>query len=440
MEKKELLKELIVSSRKQFHKPLVARDILLPVNTGKIITVSGVRRSGKSALLHLTIRRLLEEGIPPEQILFLNFDDERLTLEQRDLDLILQAYRELHPYIPMEEVYIFFDEIQELSGWEPFLRRVYDNDTRHIFITGSNSKSLSSEIATSLRGRTLQYEVFPLSFREYCRFRGQDTSIYDTAVRAQLKVMYAAYTQTAFPELTDKDGDLQLQILQEYYFVMLYRDMIERYHINNLPALKYFIRRLMVNTGKPTSINKIYNELKSVGVTVSKNTLYEWMEYLQHIYLFLPLHRYDRSTVKALPGDRKFYCIDNGLRRTLIHTGSEDKGSLLENNIYLFLQSQLSMSLNLHYYTGRSRECDFVLTDREKTVALIQASLHVDNPATYRRETSGLVEASEALHCDMLYLITEDTENTVLEAGKEICVVPAWKFALTFSLHSLLEE
>jgi|GEM_PF-6638604 Predicted ATPase (AAA+ superfamily) len=157
---------------------------------------------------------------------------------------------------------------------------------------------------------------------------------------------------------------------------------------------------------------------------------------LWNIYLFLPLHRYERSTVKALPGDRKFYSIDNGLRRTLIHTGSEDKGSLLENNMYLFLRSQLKMSHNLHYYNGRSRECDFVLTDREETVALIQVSLRVDDPATYRRETTGLIEASEALHCDTLYLVTEDTEKTVLEAGKEIRVVPAWKFALNFSLDS----
>lgn len=437
MEKKELLKELIISSRQQFHKPLAARDILLPIDSGKIITVSGVRRCGKSALLYLTIRRLLESGVPTEQILFLNFDDERLTLERQELDLVMQAYRELHPYIPIEGVYIFFDEIQELDGWEPFVRRIYDNDTRHIFITGSNSKTLSSEIATSLRGRTLPYEIFPLSFSEYCRFRGQHISLYDTAVRAQLKVMYDAYTQTAFPELTDKDNGMQLQILQEYYFVMLYRDMIERYEVSNLPALKYFIRRLMVNSGKPTSINKIYNELKSAGITVSKNTLYEWTDYLQNIYLFLPLHRYEPSTVKSLSGDRKFYCIDNGLRRTLVHTGSGDKGSLLENNIFFFLRSQLNMGQHLRYYKGRSKECDFVLSDREKTAALIQVSLRIEDPDTYQREITGLLEASEILHCDTLYIVTEDTEKTVQETGREIRIIPAWKFALSFSLSSL---
>lgn len=439
MEKKELLKELLVSSRKTLPGALTERDISLPVDSGKIITVSGVRRSGKSALLHLTMQYLLKQGVAPEQILFLNFDDERLMLRQNELDLVLQAYRELNPYIPMEKTYIFFDEIQESEGWELFVRRIYDNETRQIFITGSNSKTLSSEIATTLRGRTLTYEIFPLSFREYCRFRKQDTQYYDTAVRAQLKVLYGEYTQSAFPELTGAGTDRQLQILQEYYFVMLYRDMVERYRISNLIALKYFIRRLMTNIGKPSSINKIYNELKSAGITISKNSLYEWTEYLQNTYLFQALHRYENSAVKGLAIDRKFYCIDNGLRRTLIHTGSEDRGSLLENNIFLFLRSQLKTGLSIYYYKG-GKECDFVVTDREQCIALIQVSLRTDEAKTLQREISGLLEASLALQCNTLYIVTEDTEKTISEDGKEIHVVSAWKFTLSFSLASLLSS
>ena len=162
MKKKELLKQLIAGFQAGLPVEVYPRELMLPVDSNKIITVPGVRRCGKSSLFLLVINQLIsEKGIRKEQILFLNFDDERLQFDAENFDEILQAYRELYPDISLKDVYMFFDEIQMAEDWQPFVHRVYEQECRHIFITGSNSNMLSSELATSLRGRTLQYEEFP---------------------------------------------------------------------------------------------------------------------------------------------------------------------------------------------------------------------------------------------------------------------------------------
>jgi hypothetical protein len=207
---------------------------------------------------------------------------------------------------------------------------------------------------------------------------------------------------------------------------MLYRDLIEHYNISNIPAIKYFIRRLMVNVSKPSSINKIYNELRSAGITVGKNSLYEWAEYLQSIYLFVTLSKYEPSLVKELSSDRKFYCMDNGLRSTLIHTGTEDRGIMLENQVCVWLHAQCDMSRQLFYYKG-NKECDFVLVYKSNVVGLIQVTWQLEDSVTYKRELDGLLEASDKTGCTNLWLITADTDKIIHEKGKTITVIPAWK-------------
>ncbi|MCD6539710.1 MAG: AAA family ATPase, partial [Candidatus Omnitrophica bacterium] len=178
---KEILKQII----RDFHKnrlPLSKpRTLKIPLNTRKIVTISGVRRSGKTFALFETIKKLLSLNVPQERILYVNFEDERLQIRRESLDAVVQAYRELYPDFNLNKCYFFFDEIQNIDGWEKFIRRIYDTVTKNIFVTGSNSKLLSREIATSLRGRTITYEVFPLSFREYLEFNKVDIDLYHTS-------------------------------------------------------------------------------------------------------------------------------------------------------------------------------------------------------------------------------------------------------------------
>lgn len=431
MEKKELLKQLIAGFQASLPVDVCPRELSLPVDSGKIITVPGVRRCGKSSLFLLVINQLISEQIiTKEQILFLNFDDERLHLNADNLDEILQAYRELYPAIPLKEVYMFFDEVQMADDWQPFVRRVYEQECRHVFLTGSNSRMLSSELATSLRGRTLQYEEFPLSFSEFCNFTEVDTNYYVPENRARLINAFKMYLHGGgFPEVVLAAPLYKDRILQEYFFVMLYKDLVERYEIKNPEPIRYFIKRVMTNLTKPTSINRIYNELKSQGVSIGKNTLYDVIVQTESIYLFFSLTKYEPSLVKENTGDKKYYCIDNGLRSVLLNPQSEDNGKLLENAVFLHLRRNLRIQEELHYYKGK-KECDFVVVEYDKVTRLIQVSYQMNDEETRRREVDGLLEAAQMTGCRELTIITMEMEAEWKESDMLIHVLPAWKWML----------
>lgn len=431
MGKKELLKQLIAGFQVSLPVEVYPRELSLPVDSGKIITVPGVRRCGKSSLFLLAINQLIrEKRVTKEQILFLNFDDERLKLNADNLDEILQAYRELYPAIPVKEVYMFFDEVQMADDWQPFVRRVYEQECKHVFLTGSNSRMLSSELATSLRGRTLQYEEFPLSFREFCNFTGVDTNHYVPANRAKLINAFKVYLHGGgFPEVVLAAPLYKDRILQEYFFVMLYKDLVERYEIKNPEPIRYFIKRVMSNLTKPTSINRIYNELKSQGVSIGKNTLYDVIVQTESIYLFFSLTKYESSLVKENTGDKKYYCIDNGLRSVLLNPQSEDNGKLLENAVFLHLRRTLQVQEELHYYKGK-KECDFVVTEFDKVTRLIQVSYQMGDEETRKREIEGLLEAVRATNCRELVIVTMEIEAEWKEQDMFIKVIPAWRWML----------
>ncbi len=430
MNRKELLKQLIVTFQDMLPVQLISRDLELPLYTDKIITIPGVRRCGKSSLMMLAVNRLLADGVDRHRILFLNFDDERLDFTEQNLDEIIQAYQELFPGVQMKEVYLFFDEVQMSRGWEQFIRRIYDQQTKHIFLTGSNSRLLSSEIATSLRGRTLEFEEFPLSFREYCRFKEVDTNYYLPANKAQLVNLFYDYLANgAFPEIVLGQKEYRERILQEYYFVMLYKDLVERYEIKNTLPVRYFIKRILANLSKPTSINKIYNEMKSLGIAGGKDMLYRLAEQTEAVYLLFPLLKYDTSLIRENAADKKYYCIDNGLRNSLLVSKSEDRGALFENLVFLHLRRSCRFHYNLYYYKGR-KECDFLLTARQQVVVLLQVCLDISDVATRKREMEGLLAASAETGCDRLFIITAETEEEVVRDGKTVKIVPAWKWML----------
>lgn len=432
MGKKELLKQLIAGFQALLPIEVCPRELTLPLDSGKIITVPGVRRCGKSSLFLLTINQLIRERIiAKEQILFLNFDDERLHLNADNLDEILQAYRELYPAIPLKDVYMFFDEVQMADDWQPFVRRVYEQECRHIFLTGSNSRMLSFELATSLRGRTLQYEEFPLSFNEFCNFTDINTNYYVPENRAKLVNAFKTYLHGGgFPEVVLAAPLYKDRILQEYFFVMLYKDLVERYEIKNPEPIRYFIKRVMSNLAKPTSINRIYNELKSQGVSIGKNTLYDVIVQTESVYLFFSLTKYEPSLVKESTGDKKYYCIDNGLRSVLLNPHSEDNGKLLENAVFLHLRRNLRIQEELHYYKGK-KECDFVVVEYDKVTRLIQVSYQIGDEETRKREVDGLLEAAQETGCRELTIVTMEAEAEWKEQDMSIHVVPAWKWMLS---------
>ena len=422
MEKKEIIKSLI---REFHHKPLPLynqREIDIPLRVEKIVTLIGVRRSGKTFLLYQLIDRLLRE-IDKTDLIFINFEDERLDLTTGEADLILQAYRELYPGRDMASCYFFFDEIQNLSGWEGFVRRLYDTVSRHIFLTGSNARMLSSEISTSLRGRGISYEVFPLSFREYLTFKGIPVDFYVPETKAAIYNALESYLEFGgFPELVSMaDEDVKYRVLQEYFDVMLFRDLVERYEIKNLIALKFFIKRLFNSATKQVSINRIYNDLKSAGIRIGKNSLYNFLEQAEAIFLVQTLKKYSPKVSVQEFGERKIFIIDNGLLNSVVFKFSNDRGKAMEQVVFWELRRRGEQ----FFFSKNGYECDFVTVSRSGDVAdIIQVCSDLSDPHTLSREKKGIRMTCKQSGVFHGTIITYDQHDKIEEGGIVIDLIP----------------
>ena len=428
MKKKEQLKRIIRDFHVSDHFDVKPRHLQPPLDTEKIITLIGVRRCGKTSILYEMINRLSQQT-EKTKILFLNFEDERLDLTIDELDLILQSFSELYPEQNLKECYFFFDEIQNITGWEKFVRRVYDTISKNIFITGSNSKLLSSEIATSLRGRTLSYEVYPLSFSEYLSFKEIEIDLY--ASKSLARMQHAQHTflkEGGFPEIMFLDKTYKNRVLQEYFNVLLYKDLAERYHITNTVALKFFLKRIIASSTKQISINKIYNELKSSGIKIGKNTLYDFLEYVQNIYLALTLQKYDRSLVNKELGEKKIYSIDIGLNNATEFKFSDDIGKTLENAVFLELKRA---NREIFYYREPGYECDFIVHEKNTITEAIQVTYDMSDEETRKRELKGLVNTCKHFSLSRGLIVTYDSEDNIVVDEITITLLPFYKWCHT---------
>ena len=427
MKKKQLLKQIIRDFHLSENFDVKPRNIQPPIDTKKIITLIGVRRCGKTSIFYHMINQLIEK-IEKTKILFLNFEDERFELNSDELDLILQVYMELYPSYKLSECYFFFDEIQNIPNWEKFIRRMYDTISKNIFITGSNSKLLSSEIATSLRGRTLNFEIFPLSFKEYLSFKDIEVDFYSSKSLAFIKNAQESFLKNgSFPEILFLEEIYANKTLQEYFNVLLYKDLAERYNITNTVALKFFLKRIISSSTKQISINKIFNELKSSGIKIGKNTLYEFLEYVQNIYLALTLQKYDNSLINKELGEKKIYSIDIGLNNATEFRFSDDIGKSLENAVFLELKRK---EFDIYYYRTSKSECDFLVFDKNTISDVIQVTFDMGDENTKSREIKGLIEACKNFDLKSGIIITFDSEDELIENGIKIKIIPFYKWSI----------
>ena len=382
--------------------------------------------------MQLSINALVEKGVPPEAILWVGFDDERLAgMKATDLEEVLEAYRELYPSQDLKDVFMFFDEIQLIDNWELFVIRVFKSYCKNIFISGSNAKMLSQEIATTLRGWSIEEKIYPLSFVEYCQFTGTKTHHLTEQETTYLRLKWDEYyMESAFPEIVlTKLKSLRDKKLQAYFDVMLFRDLVERHIIGNTSVLRYFIKRLMNNLTKPTSINAIYNDIKSQGFKISKDDLYLWADYACECFMFLRLSKFTPSLIEEQQSLRKYYFIDNGLRQAVLLPQSDDNGKLLENAVLLHLHRHLHPLDKITYYSG-NKECDFVVQQEQQVKALYQVCWEMQETTTWQREMDGIIEESTMTKCDNLFIITHHDEEVIQQNGKTIKVIPAWKWML----------
>ena len=440
--RKDVIKSLIAIKQSEIPFDVIERDIKLPINRNKIITVPGVRRCGKSTLMEIAINGLVREGVSPRNILWLGFDDERLkNMSSDDLDDVIVSYMEMFPDIPIKDVYMFFDEIQLIKDWEYFVLRVYKSYCKNIYVCGSNATMLSTELSSALRGYPLEYETYPLSFNEYCRFKGIATNSYLEQDRARLKMAFEAYNQaSAFPEivLTSSRSE-QLKLLHGYFDTMILKDFAEdnpQMKCYALGALELFDDIYDIDTVSMT----IYQPRRQNVSTydVSKDDLYLWADYICSIFMFARISKYDRSLVKEQKSLDKYYCIDNGMRGAVLMPQSNDNGKNLENTVFMQLNRMRLPSDKIAYYQGNC-ECDFVLQREDNVIQLIQVTWDMVDASTREREIKGLLEAASVTGCENLIIVTKDEENTFNREGKEIKVIPAWKWVLLFSCHDFAE-
>lgn len=438
MDKKELLKTIISDSQSASLPELWPRTLEVPVDSGKIVTLTGVRRSGKTYHLFEVMKSLKERGVSANRILYINFEDERLRLRGEEMDLILQAYRELYPELDLADCYFFFDEIQEVDGWELFIDRLYRSISRHVFVTGSNSKLLSREIATALRGRTLTFEVYPLSFFEYINILQPGIDPYSSADQARFVYHFERFMQQGgFPAiLLLQEDSLKQKELQAYFDVMLLRDLVERYGVSQVAILRYFCKRVIGASAGEFSVNKVYLDLKSQNYKISKDTLYGYQENVEAIYLSRFVAKYDESVVKSESAQKKPYVIDQGMGAALDFKLSQDRGRLLETTIALEL---MKYEMQPTYYQDGA-ECDFIVSDRGQVKAIIQVSADIADEATRQREMRGLIQCCKRLGLNKGLIVTFDTTDRIESEGITIEVVPAWQYCFNAGVEFVKER
>ena len=370
---------------------ILKRDRIIPAKTKQVLIVSGVRRCGKSTLLRETI------GQVPGS-LFISFEDPRLEgFEPGDFMKIEEIARQ------DQKTYLIFDEIQNVDGWEKYVRFAHDKGIS-VYITGSNASMLSRELGTRLTGRYTQLELFPFNYQEFSGL-------------TQLSPGGESFRQYlhdgGFPEyLQGKDSDYLRQLLKD----IIIRDIAVRRNIRNEHTLIKMAVHLLSNTGKEFSYNNITRilEINSVRSTI------DYCDFLRESYLIDIIPVFAASRKKQIANPKKAYCIDSGLARANSLSFSEDKGRILENAVYLHLRRSYK---DIMYYKDSKTECDFLIRQNDKILFVVQSCWHIDED-NMQRELHGLNSALHQSGTGEAVIVTFDQEDEL----DGIKLIPAWKW------------
>lgn len=418
---RDTLKQIIIDQKDIYlNNPLISRQYQLEENVNYCFV--GIRRTGKSYMMYQQIKQLEADGIPLSQIVYVNFEDERLLeMTAEDLNTILEIGLEISGVD--NRPYLFLDEIQNVTGWEKFVRRIADMKYR-ISITGSNSKMLSSEIASTLGGRFVIMNIYPYSFSEYLIANGKEKNYLGTIStkdKADVLAMYHEYvTYGAFPELVEIRN--KRAFLSSIYQTVYLGDIITRNKITNDFAVKLILKKIAESITKPLSFSRLTNILKSAGTSLGKQTVINYVAYMTDSYLLFALQNYAAKLVEKETSP-KYYFMDTGLLGLML---LDCKSAQLENLVAIELIRRYGLE-NVFFFENNV-EIDFYVPTENLA---IQVSMQVlDNIDTKERETRAFVKLDHFIPNSKCLLITNSEEATLDCDGIQIDVVPIWKWLL----------
>lgn len=417
---RSVIKNILKENENINIKDLKDRDFdvnsLIQKKLNKIITLTGFRRVGKTYLLFL-----LMEKIKNEFFVYFNFEDERIPETTEVLTELIYAIEELYNKQP---TYLFFDEIHIIPGWGKFLRRILDKEYK-IFVTGSSSKLGLKEIPTELRGRTINYTLFPLSFLEYLNFKEVEMDRLLALKEIEIKRIFREYlTFGGFPEIYDSDEIERKEVIQEYFRTLVQRDLIERFNIREDALLNDTVKLLL--NSLTVSISKMTKTLQSMGYRCSKNTISNYISYLEKSFFLFQVMYYSRNVKDQMQYPRKIYIIDNGFLKYLALRPGESR--FLENVVAVELKRR---GYEFFYWkSGKGEEIDFVLMENGIATQLIQVSVDISQPDTRDREVRALRKGMKHFGKNKGLILTYEAEEIIQQNGYEIEVRPVWKWLL----------
>lgn len=422
MIKSEILREVMLENQEEVMRhEVIKRNVSLDGFDRQVLV--GARRAGKSYLLYGKIQELISKGHTWNEIIYLNFEDERLAgMEMSDLNMILEVHASLSDKRPM----LFLDEIQNIDGWEHFARRIADNKFT-VFITGSNAKMLSRDVSAVLGGRYLTREVFPMQFNEFISINGLDSAngllTATTSSRGRLMRLFEEYFQFGgFPECATLP--VKRDYLMSLYQKIFLGDIAARNKVDNIFALKVLIRKLAESIKQPISFTRAANIVASTGTKIGKSTVINYLSYAADAYLILPVTNIADNIVGKV-SNPKYYFIDNGIISLL---ALDIRTSLLENIVALKLLSTYGTKESSVYFYNYGVEVDFYVPQVETAIQVCYTMN--DAEGTFERETKALVKVQSRLSCRRNIIVTYDDEDVIEIEGVRIEVIPVWKFML----------
>jgi uncharacterized protein len=414
-------------------RSLTRRDVRFPSVSGKALAVVGVRRGGKTSVLAHERQNRIESGRPAPSQLFLSFEDDRLLgSSAADLSWVLDEHARQFPDLrATEPLTLYLDEIQVVAQWESIVRRLIDSSTVELFLSGSSARLLSNEIATSLRGRALAVTLYPFSFRETLRHTGHEPDVpYEQlppSARAHLDASLRRYlVEGGFPESQGIDPRDRMMLLRSYVDVMVLRDVIERHAVSNVTALRWLERHLLANPGGAFSISKAWNAAKSQGLAIAKDTMHDFLAYLEDAFLIRTIVMHSTSERQRMVNPRKAYPIDPALIPLFERTGRTQHGRTLETVVALEL---LRRGCDVSYVrTADDMEVDFLAERIGKPPLLVQVTLELRDPDTRAREIRALEAARIMIPDAECWIITGDATppSVPLPAGMRWAPAAQW--------------